>query len=169
MRVSTDAETYGPFFVIVTIQVTTHPHTFTSTDAVPLRVFLCGFCEYRRWQTADTVRRAKRCRWDHVRAHAVCSLHSGELFFFVIIFSLARVVVLLLSCSQYVPHPTPHVALLASWRSISWSSNCDAHHLEVIHIIRCKSFVLSSGAVCIFSRRTDTAVGTSVSSIPQKC
>ena len=53
---------------------------------------------------------------------------------------MSRVIVLLLPRSQYVPHPTPHVPLLASWRSISWSSNCDAL-FEIIHIIRCKSFV----------------------------
>ena len=68
---------------------------------------------------------------------------------------MSRVIVLLLPRSPYVPHLTPHVLLVASWRSliISWSSNCDAL-LEIIHIIRCKIFVcvLSSGAVCIFSR-----------------
>ena len=67
----------------------------------------------------------------------------------------SRVIVFLFPRSQYVPHLTPHVPLLASGRSlISWSSNCNAL-LEIIHIIRCKSFVCvinSDGAVCIFSR-----------------
>ena len=49
------------------------------------------------------------------------------------------------------PHPTPHVLIHASRRSLTWRSKCDAL-LEIIHNIRCKSFcVLSSGAVCIFS------------------
>ena len=41
-----------------------------------------------------------------------------------------------------MPHLTPHVLLLASWRYlISWSSSCDAL-LEIIHIIRCKYFLV---------------------------
>ena len=65
---------------------------------------------------------------------------------------MSRVIVLLLPRSQYVPHLTPHVPLLASWRSlISWSSNCDAL-LEIVHIIRCKSFVCVIKWCCVFSQ-----------------
>ena len=68
---------------------------------------------------------------------------------------MSRVIVLLRPCSQYVLHFTPHVPLFDSWRSLkSLSSNCDAL-LEIIHIIDYGVRVLcmlSSGAVCIFSR-----------------
>ena len=64
---------------------------------------------------------------------------------------MSRVIVLLLPRSQYVPHPTPHVPLLASWRSLGWRSNCDAL-LEIIHITRCKSFVCYQVVLCIFSQ-----------------
>ena len=40
-----------------------------------------------------------------------------------------------LFCSKL--HPTPHVSFLASWRSLTRRSKCDAL-LEIIHIIRCK-------------------------------
>ena len=50
------------------------------------------------------------------------------------------------------PHPTPHVPLLASWRSLSCSSKCDAL-LEIIHIIRCKSFVCCQVVSCVFSQQ----------------
>ena len=63
---------------------------------------------------------------------------------------MSRVIVLLLIHSQYVPHPTPHdVPFLASWRSLSWSSNCDPL-LESIHIIRCKSFLCYQVVLCVF-------------------
>ena len=66
---------------------------------------------------------------------------------------MSRVIVLLLPRSQYVPHPTPHVPLLAIWRSLkSWSSNCDAL-LEIAHIIRCKSFVCYQAMLCVLSPR----------------
>ena len=65
---------------------------------------------------------------------------------------MSRVIVLLLPRFQYVPHPTPHVPLLASWRSLSWSSKCDAL-LEIIHIIRCKSFVCCQVVLCAFSQQ----------------
>ena len=81
-----------------------------------------------------------------MRACAVSSLHGGELLF--LSKHISRAIVLLVPRSQYVPHPTPHVPLLASWRFLRWSSNCDAL-LEIIHII---IFVVSIGAVCIFSR-----------------
>ena len=59
-----------------------------------------------------------------MRARAVSSLYGGELLF--LSEHMPRVIVLLLPRSQYVPHLTPHVPLLASWRSlISWSSICD--------------------------------------------
>ena len=64
---------------------------------------------------------------------------------------MSRVNVLLLPRSQYVPHLTPHVPLLASWRSLSRSSNCDAL-LEIIHIIRCESFVFQV-VPCVFSQQ----------------
>ena len=83
----------------------------------------------------------------YVRVRAVYSLYGDELLF---LSYLSRVIVLLLPRPQYVPHPTPHVPLLASWRTLSWSSNCDA----LIHIIRvrCKSFVCYQVVLCIFSR-----------------
>ena len=56
------------------------------------------------------------------------------------------------------PHPTPHVPLLASWRSLTWRSKCDAI-LEIIHIIRCKSFVCF-----VYFLNNRSAVGTSISS-----
>ena len=56
------------------------------------------------------------------------------------------------------PHPMPHVPLLASWRSLTWRSECDAF-LEIMHIIRCRSFVCF---VCFFNNRS--MVGTSISS-----
>ena len=59
------------------------------------------------------------------------------------------VFVLLLPRSQYVPHPMPHVPLLASWRSLSWSSNCEAL-LEIIHIIRCEKIVFYQVELCVF-------------------
>ena len=73
------------------------------------------------------------------------------------------------SCSQFSigainvvfyskPHPTPHVPLLASWRSLTWRSKCDAL-LEIIHIIRCKSFVC-----CVYFLNNRSVVGTSISS-----
>ena len=65
---------------------------------------------------------------------------------------MSRVIVLLLRRSQYVPHLTPHVPLLAFWGSlISWSSNCDAL-LEILHIIRCKIFVCYQAVLCVFSQ-----------------
>ena len=64
---------------------------------------------------------------------------------------MSRAIVLLLPRSQYVPHPTPHVPLLASWRSPSWSSNCDAL-LGIIHVIQCKSFVCYQVVLCVFSQ-----------------
>ena len=64
---------------------------------------------------------------------------------------MSRVIVLLLPRSQYVPYPTPHVPLLVSWRSLSWSSNCDAL-LEMIHTIRCKSVVCYQVVLCVFSQ-----------------
>ena len=75
--------------------------------------------------------------------------------FLVIIFSSSRVIVFLIP--QYVSHPTPshptpHVVLLAAWRCLSWSSSCDAN-LEIIHIIRCKSFVCCQVVLCIFSQQ----------------
>ena len=73
------------------------------------------------------------------------------------------------SCSQFSigaiyvvfyskPHPTPHVLLLGSWRSLTWSSKCDAL-LEIIQIIRCKSFVR-----CVYFLNIRSIVGTSISS-----
>ena len=61
--------------------------------------------------------------------------------------------ILLLPRFQYVLHPTPHVPLLAPWRSlITWSSNCDPV-LEIIrHIIRCKSFAFVIKWCCVFSQ-----------------
>ena len=101
------------------------------------------------------MQRAKRYMWDHVRARAVSSLYGGELFF--LSEHMSRVItvsfVLLHPRSQYVPHPTPHVPLLASWRSLSWSSNCDAL-LDIIlsYGVPGKSFVCYQVVLCIFSR-----------------
>ena len=74
------------------------------------------------------------------------------------------------SCSQFSigaiyvvfhskPHPTTHVPLLASWRSLTWRSKCDAL-LKIVHIIRCKSFVC-----CVYFFNNRSVVGTSISSI----
>ena len=79
---------------------------------------------------------------DYVRARAVSSLYGGELLF---CHSICHVLLssfsLVLSTCHIPRHTCP----------LTWSSHCDAL-LKIIHIIRCESFVLSSGAVCIFSR-----------------
>ena len=73
-------------------------------------------------------------------------LFTAASFLVVVIAYATCFFVLLLPRSQYVPHPTPHVPLLASWRSLRWSSNCDAL-VEIIHVIRCRRCVLSGGIV----------------------
>ena len=64
------------------------------------------------------------------------------------------------------PHPTPHVPLLASWRPLSCSSKCDAL-LEIIRMIRCKSFVCCQVVLCVFLI-VRSVVGTSILST-QRC
>ena len=56
------------------------------------------------------------------------------------------------TCSLHNINPTPHVPLLASWRSLTCSSKCDAL-LEIIHIIRCNSFVCCQVVLCAFSQQ----------------
>ena len=76
---------------------------------------------------------------------------------------LSRIVPFSIGGAIYVffyskPHPTQHVPLLASWRSLTWRSKCDSL-LEIIPIIRITSFVC-----CAYFLNNRSIVGTSISS-----
>ena len=91
-------------FVIVIILIPTHPYTFYvhrgSYDLTS--IFSVVFAKIADGKTADNVWRAKRYRWDHVRARAVSSIYGGELL--CLPYHMSCVIVLLLPCSRYVPH-----------------------------------------------------------------